>query len=584
MVLKFEFEYVSDNDFFEFLLCFYARNLKFSLEKRANAIIFKVQGVENEINAFCASLESLPNSVFVRDFSVKVLENEGVTPSEIKENFAKKDFLTSLNSKAFLENGALLENEWGEFVNDSISFDGGASFSPINRENFKAVLDESLAVLSVRRGFLVKNERGVCEVGLLSVGLQKDFLNSQEFAKQNSKQEKAGLENSAQNGVSSLNLRDKFLMATEIKALKTAFVCSNDNLKLLASLEKPLMRLRFSAIFRNNHDLKISEFRLKLPHNLFFFALGERLFGRGENFLTFTKRENLGDEFEIYELNKELIVLRGLDFINERAKKLILSKDDKNMARISYILSRFDKSALLLELSQSYDDILLIDKERNLLNLSLPRSAKQIYADICADEVGQRLFDNFRLNFKLLSGEFELKNNFFSLLGLVGQLLELNEKIPKNSTLQLNKDIKIPKNELLSPNKNDKTLKNKPLTPDNSIQAAARRLLELADKSKMPRGVKIDYRVRENSKDFDYTRTVRSVMSFMLAGVDGENIAYGAVESLAYFLRDFYDELREKGLVECAIISGSLFESRALAKNTLKHLKNSKASDVPLWI
>ncbi len=333
-------------------------------------------------------------------------------------------------------------------------------------------------------------------------------------------------------------------MATEIKALKSAFVCSNDNLKLLASLEKPLMKLRFSAIFRQNRGLKINEFRVKLPHNLFFFALGTKLFEKGENFLALTKRENLGDEFELYECEKRLVVLRGLSFINKRARELILSKEDKNMARISYILSRFDKSALLLELSQNYDDILLIDRERNLLKLALPRSAKELYEDICADEVGKRLFDNFKLNFKLLSGEFELKNNFFSLLGLVGLTLGLDE----------------------------------------SLQGAAKRLLELSDSTKIPRGVKIDYRYKQDSKDFDYTRTVRSAMSFMLAGVEAENIAYGAVESLSFFLRDFYDELREKKIVECAIISGSLFESKALTKNTLKHLKDCKVSDVALCI
>ena len=583
MLLKFDFVYESENDFFEYLLNFYAKNLTFCVERGENRLILKAQGDENELKALCDSFESLPNSVFVRDFNVKVLENESLKPSKTRQDFAKKDFLTSLNSSTYQEKGALIENEWGEFVCESLSFDNGLSFSPINMDNFNALLNQSLDLLNNGRSFLIKNELGICEVGLLS--MQKDFLNLQENSSQeartqensvpqsgtqtNSSQENSSLqsgiqtnssqeksnpqsdttknntkENSRQNSILPPNSQEKFLMATEIKALKTAFVCSNDNLKLLASLEKPLIKLRFSAIFRQNRGLKINEFKVKLPHNLFFFALGARLFERGENFLAFTKLENSGDEFELYECEKRLVVLRGLSFINKRARELILSKDDKNMARISYILSRFKKSALLLELSQSYDDILLIDKERNMLNLSLPRSAGQIYADICADEVGKRLFDNFKLNFQLLSGEFELKNNFFSLLGLVGLTLGLGK----------------------------------------TVKTAALRVLELSDATKIPRGVKIDYRYKENSKEFDYTRTLRSAMSFMLAGVEAENIAYGAVESLSFFLRDFYDELREKKLVEIAIISGSLFESKALTKNTLKHLKDCKVSDVPLWI
>ncbi|TQR60515.1 hypothetical protein [Campylobacter troglodytis] len=613
MVLKFDFIYTSDNDFFEYLLKFYARKLIFATQKDQNRLSLVVKGGEEEIKAFCDSLEALPNSSFVRHFNVEVLENEELRQEEAQKSFDKKDFLTHLNVKAYQEKGVLIENEWGEFVCESLSFDNGLSFSPINMDNFNALLNQSLDLLNNGRSFLIKNELGICEVGLLS--MQKDFLNLQENSSQEARiqansapqsgtqensspqndtqqnsssqsdmqtnssqalarqtkelktiQLEANLaskemtqensapqsdttknntkENSRQNSILPPNSQEKFLMATEIKALKTAFVCSNDNLKLLASLEKPLIKLRFSAIFRQNRGLKINEFKVKLPHNLFFFALGARLFERGENFLAFTKRENSGDEFELYECEKRLVVLRGLSFINKRARELILSKDDKNMARISYILSRFEKSALLLELSQSYDDILLIDKERNMLNLSLPRSAGQIYADICADEVGKRLFDNFKLNFQLLSGEFELKNNFFSLLGLVGLTLGLGK----------------------------------------TVQTAALRVLELSDATKIPRGVKIDYRYKENSKEFDYTRTLRSAMSFMLAGVEAENIAYGAVESLSFFLRDFYDELREKKLVEIAIISGSLFESKALTKNTLKHLKDCKVSDVPLWI
>lgn len=508
MLLRFDFTYTSENDFFEYLLCLYAKNLNFSLEKSQEIITLKVQGNEKAINEFCASLENMPNSVFVRDFKVQALENESIEQSQIRKNFAKKDFLTSLNSRAYQEKGELIDNEWGEFVNDELCFDG-ASFEPISRANFNALLDESVSRLCAGQSFFVKNELGVYEIELFKGEWQKDFL-----------------------------------MATDINAIKSAFVCSNENLKLLASLEKPLIKLRFSAIFRSKYQLEFNEFRLKLPHNLFFFALGKKLFEKNVNFLAFAKRQNLGFDFEIYELDKRLIVLNGLSFINQKARELILSKDDKNMARISYILSRFDERALLLELSQNDDDILLVDKGANLLRLDLPHNAKQLYADICADEVGARLFENFKQNFKLLSGEFKVKNNFFSLLGLVGQMLGL----------------------------------------DDETQKAAHKLLELSDNSKLPRGVKIDFRFKENSKEFDYTRTLRSTMSFMLAGVEASNIAYGAVESLVYFLRDFYDELREKGLAECAIISGSLFECKSLTKNTLKHLKNCKVSDVPLFI
>ena len=214
MLLRFDFTYTSENDFFEYLLCLYAKNLNFSLEKSQEIITLKVQGNEKAINEFCTSLENMPNSVFVRDFKVQALENESIEQSQIQKNFAKKDFLTSLNSRAYQEKGELIDNEWGEFVNDELCFDG-ASFEPISRANFNALLDESVSRLCAGQSFFIKNELGVYEIELFKGEWQKDFL-----------------------------------MATDIKAIKSAFVCSNENLKLLASLEKPLIKLRFSEIFK----------------------------------------------------------------------------------------------------------------------------------------------------------------------------------------------------------------------------------------------------------------------------------------------------------------------------------------------
>lgn len=330
--------------------------------------------------------------------------------------------------------------------------------------------------------------------------------------------------------------------STKRKNLYT--ICAwNFCLKLLASLEKPLMKLRFSAIFRKNHNLTFSEFKLALAQDLFTFVLCYELFKQDFKFLSVKKIEENLKDFEVMSLDEQVVVIEGFEFINARTRELIFSKEDKNMARISYILSRFDEKVFVLELSKDYEDILLVNKELNLLKLKLPKNSKELYEDIKKDSVGVKLLENFSKEFPLLDEEFSLVNNFFSLFCILGRVLKLDEDFLK----------------------------------------AGEKLLELADNSKMPRGVKIDYRFNEK-KEFDYTRTLRSAMSFMLAGVENVNIAYGAVESLAYFLRDVYDDLREKKQAQIAVISGSLFENKALLKNTLKHLKDCKLSDVPLRI
>ncbi|KGI56455.1 hypothetical protein [Campylobacter sp. MIT 97-5078] len=510
MFLRFDFTYISDNDFLEFLLRYYARDFAFALRKTQDHIILDVKSDEAGLTSFCDHLNFIANSVFLRHFEVKALEDEHFIQEEPKNlaDFTKRDFLSSKNLNAYIEKNELETNEWSCFVDDMLSFDE-KEFQNINKENFNVLLDRSVKELKNAKFLVLKNAFGVYKIKLFD----NDFKAS-------------------------------FLMPTDLKALNSAFVCSNENLKLLASLEKPVMKLRFSSIFRKNHSTPKHEFKVKMAYNLFLFALGLRLFEEGFKFLSFFKLEHFQDELELFEFENQLVIVRGLDFVNQRAKELILSKEDKNYARISYILSEFKQESLLLDLSKTQDDIVLLDKELKLLELTMPSSAKQIYQDICADAIGKRLYDNFALQFELLQGEFKLEKSFFSLLGLVGLVLKL----------------------------------------DDSPQKAALKLLELSDESKIPRGVKIDYRFKENSKEFDYTRTLRSVMSFLLAGVEATNIAYGAVESLAFFLRDFYDELREKNQAQIAILSGSLFEHKSLLKNALKHLKNCKIAHAPLYI
>lgn len=508
MFLHFDFDYRSENDFFEYLLRYYAKDYEYTVKREKNKISLSINSQKGNLDEFCNNFNLMPNSLFLSSFDVKAIDEEFKASEDIKKDFEKKDFLSQINAKAYREDGILLENEWGAFVDDTISFDK-ENFIQINKENFNECLNKAIDLLKNSKDIFIKNHLGIYSINIF------DYKNLKTF-----------------------------LMPTETKALKLAFVCSNENFRLLASFEKPLVNLRFSKPFKEKYELKNQTFKVKFPNNIFLFALGLNLFKDDIKFLSFEKIENYEDDFEVFEQDKRLIVKRGFDFIDKKAKDIIFSKDDKNMARISYILSLFDEKSFFLELSKDYDDILLVNKENNILNLKLPRSFEEIFNEISKDSIGARLLKNFSSAFRLNSGKFESKNNFFSLFGIVAMILGFGD----------------------------------------DIKQAANKMLNEVDESRLERGVKIDYRLKENLQEFDYTRTVRSVMSFMLAGVPSKDIAYGLVESLAYFLRDTYDDLREKKQVEIAIISGSLFESTTLLKNSLKHIKNCKTSDVALRI
>ncbi|MCX2682276.1 hypothetical protein OQH60_00790 [Campylobacter sp. MIT 21-1685] len=511
MILEFHFEYIADNNIFEHLLHFYAKGYEYCLSRNDEKIIFQIQAEPEILEAFCESLNGISNSVFLRKFDVKAVEKFGLSEAVTTEIHNEKfRYLTYLNSQNYLQNNQLQENEWSVFCELEISFDKD-TFIKIDKDNFFSLLEQVDTLIKNGQKIWIKNHKGVYEFHIFNLN--------------------------------NIHFECDFLLPCDMKAIASVFVCSNENLKLLASLEKPLIRLRFNAIFRKNHNLMFNEFKIKLAEDLFTFALCLKLWQQGYKFLSVKKLCEFQKDFELFSFENNIVVLEGFEFINERARTLLFSKEDKNMSRLSYLISRFKEEAFILELSKEYDDILLVGKELNILKLTLPQSAQEFYEDMRKDKTAAKLLQNFSKEFPLLDEKFDCKANFFSLLCILGRILNLDEDFHK----------------------------------------AGVELLELAQSAKLPRGVKIDYRLNEQ-KEFDYTRTLRSAMSFMLAGVESVNIAYGALESLAYFLRDLYDDLREKKQAQIAVISGSLFENKALLKNTLKHLKDCKLSDVALRI
>ncbi|MBX1886141.1 Kae1-like domain-containing protein [Campylobacter peloridis] len=504
MLLKITFDYRSKNDIFEYLLYFYAKNYIYDYEQKDEKIIIKFQGEKEEIQAFCSNLENISHSIFLDKFDLKIIE-ENFTPIKKEKNFTKRSFLTRLNANAYTQ-GELLENEWGIFVEEEFKIED--EFIKITKENFHDNLKKALEKLKNKEKIHFKNSKGIYAFEIFNENL------------------------------------DDFLMSSDPKHINAFFSCNNEQLKILAGVEKPLMKLKFNAIFRQNHQLKDDYFKMKIYDNLFLFAICFELEKEGVKFLNFKKIEHFEDDFEVALIENKLLICKGYDYVLSEFKNLIFQKEDKNFARISCMLSDFkNKKPLLLELSKKYDDIILLDKELNLLKLCLPKSFDEFYKTISQDEVAKRLLTNYTKEFTLPQKNLNVTNSFFSLFGMVGMILEL----------------------------------------DNDEQNAALKLLALADESKMAKGVRIDFKFNEQN-EFDYTKTLRSVMSFKLAGVENQIIALGVVESLAYFLRDLFDDLKAKNQTDCALLSGSLFEHKSLSKNVFKHIPFFKLSDVPLWI
>ena len=141
MILEFNFTYLANNEIFEYLLCFYAKNYHFEFKKERENYTLKISGEEEELKEFCNTLSKMSYSVFLKDFEVKAASDLNFLKSEERE-YEKYPLLTHLNAKAYQENSILIENEWGIFCESELKIND--IFVKITKENFNTFLEESL--------------------------------------------------------------------------------------------------------------------------------------------------------------------------------------------------------------------------------------------------------------------------------------------------------------------------------------------------------------------------------------------------------------------------------------------------------
>jgi hydrogenase maturation factor HypF (carbamoyltransferase family) len=109
------------------------------------------------------------------------------------------------------------------------------------------------------------------------------------------------------------------------------------------------------------------------------------------------------------------------------------------------------------------------------------------------------------------------------------------------------------------------------LSEEGSLEEAAATLEREAILFDGVRGPRIDYRIYsdEGNVQFDPLMTIRTAMSFYLAGVDPDEISYGVVESFCEFLGTELDQVEQSMGTEGITLSGSLLTNgRLFAKIT----------------
>ena len=158
------------------------------------------------------------------------------------------------------------------------------------------------------------------------------------------------------------------------------------------------------------------------------------------------------------------------------------------------------------------------------------------------DETGKRLVANYKNRFEVIFEkasliEFDEESfNVYKLWGIVSIILGFSES----------GDIK----------------KSAKIIEDNAFAFMGKK------------GPRIDYKLKKlDSKVYlDPLWTIRTAMSFRLAGVDVLTLSFGVVESFAEFISNRLDDIKSEIGIDAVVINGSLLEVKSLFDRVYKNV------------
>jgi len=111
-------------------------------------------------------------------------------------------------------------------------------------------------------------------------------------------------------------------------------------------------------------------------------------------------------------------------------------------------------------------------------------------------------------------------------------------------------------------------------TKSTSPYEAAKVLEENAISFLGDKGPRIDYKLikNDNTVSLDALMTIRTAMSFKLAGVDTLGLSYGVIESFLEFIANEVDEMKEKMEVTSFVVTGSMLENKRIFSKMSKEI------------
>jgi hypothetical protein len=340
---------------------------------------------------------------------------------------------------------------------------------------------------------------------------------------------------------------------------------TNSEMAALGAIEKPFVKLKTNIKFKIDfEDIADELIRFKLPDDLVLHFLLSELNKLGINLIFITKEKlPLDVKFDLAEYEKELepieVVVGDNHIAIVRGEKGLpyqdLASNNNNLiphigAFFSVIKehSLFDKTVAGVNISKEYHNNILVycKKFGTIEYLSFAfkfDSVKDVFDSIMSsNESGEKLVENFKnkflQHFEAISAITfnEEEFNVYKLWGIVCIVLGYSK--------------------------------------DRNLLASAKVLEDSASSFLGTKGPRIDYKLkRVDSKVYlDPLMTIRTAMSFKLAGVDRLTLSYGVIESFVEFVSSQLDDIKEEMKSDAVVVTGSLLQNRHLFSKLSKEV------------
>lgn len=352
-----------------------------------------------------------------------------------------------------------------------------------------------------------------------------------------------------------------FILANDISTLNLYTRASQDEINALATFEKPLIRLSIKEVFVKEVGAKNTLFILPFDIDFrFIFSLLEVPF-------LFAKRTDSTDIFfEIvvgqrgYFLEKKFLDSReskisnlsqflDLNFASlcetrsdakqsagfvSKAKQSSIKVDCHDSTQS--VESRNDKNLFIAYISTANPTLIApFSTKTPFVKIAFDKNPKNILAKISTLENGDKLIANFKR-------EFGERYEAIQALNSAPQISENITDIFECAAM------------ILGASKSKST--NKSQNKRFIFQLAQSCLRDISPKVDF-KNIKID-----DSLHYDANLTIRSIISFTLAGTEREIIAYGLLESLVDYLVLIFRDAQNKNYIKSIGIIGDLFANK----------------------